>query len=694
MPTDTDGSPPSVYSTPKGGLYGGPFDPADLDANVRALIMDFRWTKAFGGAEPATKISYFFPQDVGNYSAVTGYPSPDEIANFQPVTAVQKTAVLTAFALVTSYTGLEFFEASSGLASAATLRVSQYPGTGSESRFPPNQGKYSASDSRDAGDTFLGGNGKPPADFFGTDHFNTIMHELGHSFGLKHGHDGSYNGMLSADRNDNEFSVMTYASYLGSPTGTASEARPGSAPQSYMMYDIAALQALYGANFSKVDTTSVYKWDAVTGRQSINDMPAPWTGVTSTNKIFSTVWTQGATTTYDLSNFSGNQVDSLKPGEWLTFSVAQLADLNEDADAGTPQFRAKGNIYNALLYNGDERSLVSNVITGSGNDTVTGNTADNKISTGAGNDTIDGGGGHDTVSAGTGADTINMTRGRVTLHDSAADMDDDTIVGVDSSDSIDFAGLYLDQDDLTVTKTASTTTVKIGAATIDMSGDFTDGAFMVAARGIGAEAHTSVTFVSFLPSLSEGMRIDAGAINGVANEAFLTGDGEVQFSLQLRSAVSAYANTLGIYRVAQDGTIHDVDILFANTLAASTTTISLGTPGDGEHIGFFLIQDGFRHFGSLPDNLSFEIAGGAPANLEAGLPPALVSASLGQLDAMIFHSFGTLNQGNAEQVLSGVTPGGQELLFGFEDLPTATGDNDFQDVVFGVWASHDSNFIL
>ena len=59
---------------------------------------------------------------------------------------------------------------------------------------------------------------------------------------------------LAAQRNDNEFSVMTYASYLGSPTAGASEAIPGSSPQSYMMYDIAALQALYGANFSKAGT--------------------------------------------------------------------------------------------------------------------------------------------------------------------------------------------------------------------------------------------------------------------------------------------------------------------------------------------------------------------------------------------------------------------------------------------------------
>ena len=111
---------------------------------------------------------------------------------------------------------------------------------------------------------------------------------------------------------------MTYASYFGSPTGTATEARVGSAPQSFMMYDIAALQALYGANFSKAGTSAVYRWDAVTGQETINGMVAPNTGVTATNKIFSTVWTQGARAIYDLSNFVDNQVADLRPGRWST----------------------------------------------------------------------------------------------------------------------------------------------------------------------------------------------------------------------------------------------------------------------------------------------------------------------------------------------------------------------------------------
>ena len=133
----------------------------------------------------------------------------------------------------------------------------------------------------------------------------------------------------------------------------------------------------------------------MTGQETINGVVAPNTGVTATNKIFSTVWTQGARATYDLSNFVDNQVADLRPGHWSTFSQAQLADLNSNADAGTPQFKAQGNVYNALLYNGNTHSLVNNIVTGSGNDRVTGNAANNKITAGAGDDVIDGDGGHD-----------------------------------------------------------------------------------------------------------------------------------------------------------------------------------------------------------------------------------------------------------------------------------------------------------
>ena len=94
--------------------------------------------------------------------------------------------------------------------------------------------------------------------------------------------------------------------------------------------------------------------------------------------------------------------------------------------------------------------------------------------------------------------------------------------------------------------------------------------------------------------------------------------------------------------------------------------------------------------GDLPDNLSFLAPGTIQAAaVESGLA-ILTSATLGALSgAQVFHSTAALNPNGGDQVLSGVMPGGRELQIGFEDLPTATGDRDFQDVVIGIHVTGD-----
>ena len=691
MATDTDTSS-ADDPIPKGGLFGGPFDSTGLDYNTRALLIDFRWTTSNDGPQPATTIPYSFPTQTSDYtSAPGGYPAPNLLVGFAALTDDQKAATRTAFDLISSYTNLTFVEVSSGLATDAAIRIAHYGQGGSEAYYPSNDGRTS-------GDTFLGGNGNVPSQYFGSDGFLTITHELGHAFGLKHGHETDHHGALDPSVNDNEFSVMTYASYRGSPADLLpTAALPGSSPQSYMMYDIAALQALYGANFSKAGMVANYTWDKTTGQELINGRPAPLTGTTSTDKIFSTVWTMGAASTYDLTNFTDNQSDDLRPGHWLTFSHAQLADLNNAVAAGTAEFQAQGNIYNALLYHGDLRSEVSNLFTGSGNDTVFGNDIDNVLKTNAGDDVIHAGSGNDTIVAGPGADTIFFGAGHDVARDTLLDMNGDIIVSMGFAASLDVQGVRFGIESL-LAPTAQTATVSKDGDSIHLNGNFSGGDFMIAARGNGADAHTTVSFVQFLPDLHEGVGVSAASINGVANQPFLTGDGTIRFTLDFKSAVSAFSNELGFYKVGADGTIHDVHILFGNTLnvAAGQQTIDLGVPGNNERLGFFLIQDGFDIYGKLPDNLTFVAPGGSnPANVDTGSAAVLSSATLGQLTAaQIFHSFANLNPGHADQVLAGVTAGGQQLQIGFEDMARATGDNDFQDVVIAIHVTPDDNRIM
>ncbi|MFL6277077.1 MAG: hypothetical protein ACJ74G_17980 [Blastocatellia bacterium] len=50
---------------------------------------------------------------------------------------------------------------------------------------------------------------------------------------------------------------------------------------------------------------------------------------------------------------------------------------------------ARGNIFNALQYEGDSRSLIENVVGGAGNDRLTGNSAANTLKGGAGKDVLE-----------------------------------------------------------------------------------------------------------------------------------------------------------------------------------------------------------------------------------------------------------------------------------------------------------------
>ena len=143
--------------------------------------------------------------------------------------------------------------------------------------------------------------------------------------------------------NNNEFSVMTYASYhrLAGPTRSDGRRRRLLAAE---LHDVRHLGAAGDVRrqfqHGSAKATPIAGTNVPASR-SINGEPAPNTGVSSTSKIFSTVWTQGAAATYDLSNFSQDQVDDLRPGHWLTFSNDQLADLNvADPSARSSRRRA------------------------------------------------------------------------------------------------------------------------------------------------------------------------------------------------------------------------------------------------------------------------------------------------------------------------------------------------------------------
>jgi len=373
------------------------------DAKIDGILSGVKW---------AAGITYSDVDSAADYQA--GYSSDgdgDGISaqneGFSQFTAQQTLAMHTALNNATytqlaaawgfsieGFTNLTIDYAGAGAANA-TIRAANSSDPSTAYAYYPNSNIY-------GGDTFFGNyydssiyTLKNPV--AGNYAWHTMLHELGHSLGLKHGQEtgGPANVALPYAWDSIEFSVMTYRSYVGAPLSGYTYEQWG-APQTYMMLDIAALQTMYGADYSVQSGDTVYTWSPTTGETYINGGLAIDPG---DNRIFATIWDGGGIDTYDLSNYSTNLTLDLNPGGYSVFSNAQLAYL------GSSQY-ARGNIFNALLFNGNTASMIENAIGGSGNDTITGNDLANALTGGSGSDYLSGGKGDDVLDGGDGDDTL------------------------------------------------------------------------------------------------------------------------------------------------------------------------------------------------------------------------------------------------------------------------------------------------
>jgi serralysin len=190
---------------------------------------------------------------------------------------------------------------------------------------------------------------------------NVVLHEIGHMLGLKH--PGSYDSagdplggaVLPKEFDNEDYSIMSYTA----PTGVRYN---GKYPVSPMLYDIQAVQYLYGANMSYRAGNDVYSFTS-------NEAPR-------------SVWDAGGTNTFDFSS-SVNKA---------------LINLN----AGTFSETAPG-LHNISIAYG---VAVQRAVAGSGGSLIIGNDLGNNLQGGAGADQFELGKGNDVVSGADGSDTV------------------------------------------------------------------------------------------------------------------------------------------------------------------------------------------------------------------------------------------------------------------------------------------------
>jgi hypothetical protein len=291
------------------------------------------------------------------YSFLTRAPanaSNEDHAGFVAMSPTQQAAVRDALAqwasvanitvteTIANMGNLQFGTNDQGDASSAYAYLPE-PGVSALAMYTNNQDRYNS--------VFTPGTYGP----------SVLLHEIGHMLGLKH--PGNYDStgttiegpFLPAATDNGDYTQMSY----NEPTSWEINRNYATTP---MLYDIQAIQYLYGANTSWHAGNDVYKFTNAVAPQC--------------------VWDAGGDNTFDFSQCSG----------------ATIINLNAGAFSET----APGLKNISIAYG----VTVKTAIAGAGGATVYANNLGNSLNGGSGNDVFYEGGGSDAINGGIGSDTV------------------------------------------------------------------------------------------------------------------------------------------------------------------------------------------------------------------------------------------------------------------------------------------------
>lgn len=330
------------------------------DTRIDALLASAHWDLSNSGA-----ITYSFPTASSTWSTAAGEytgTSTQPFSGLAALTSAQQDAVRSALSAWATVAKPSFAEVTDAGATQGTLRFAWT--TGLDATYQSDA--FTPGTANKAGDVWL--NTQALWDGFtpGTYGYSTLLHEIGHALGLK---DTSVTTpTLPTAQDGYANTLMSYNAFAGS-AGSWVDFEPTTP----MLYDVLAIQALYGAN---------------TGWQTGNNTYTFAQG----SRYFQTIWDAGGTDTLRWNAASQAATIDLRPGHFstlgdpLTYWNADLTSAWSDPNTVAIAFGV----------------TIENIIAGEGADTLIGNDAWNTFTGNGGNDTITGGAGIDTaVYAGT-----------------------------------------------------------------------------------------------------------------------------------------------------------------------------------------------------------------------------------------------------------------------------------------------------
>lgn len=349
-----------------------------------------------GGIGTAVTVTYSFPTAApGDYAAGSG---PQ--ASFTAFTTAQQDAARAAFAVYADIANITFVEVSGD---AGQIRLASHTMSGSSgyAYYPAFGYFYSGglftriTQTAVGGDVWLDDSDSNRDQTPGTHGNLTLYHEIGHALGLKHTFEAPYT--LSSAQDNYRYSLMSYTGIdnasvitVTGSAGSYSWSQSTLAPTTPMLYDIAALQYLYGANTSARAGDDTYSWS-------------------ESERFFETIWDGGGTDTIDLSNQTLPNAIDLRGGGFSSVAM-RLTDADRRLEipswataVPTPTYDGVRNL--AIAFG----AVIENAVGGSGADSITGNDAANALTGGGGDDTLDGGAGNDTIDGGDGGDTLVLS---------------------------------------------------------------------------------------------------------------------------------------------------------------------------------------------------------------------------------------------------------------------------------------------